>query len=205
VKVRASDGSGDERQIGSDSSEVVAPSWSRDGRYLLVDSWPALAHGSHSTIQAWPVAGVYKPEVTIVDASDGRLSYDGHWLAYYGETDDQLYVTSFPHPGRRITIAAGGYDPRWRADGQELYNVGKDRALMAAQVRETAQDLTVTSSYPLFRLTLPENVGFYDVTPDGQRFLINTRPHLEQSALLTVITDWRAQFRVESSGQHPKS
>jgi hypothetical protein len=76
---------------------------------------------------------------------------------------------------------------------------------MAAQVRETAQDFKVTSSYPLFRLSLPENVGFYDVTADGQRLLINTRTHLEQSAPLTVITDWRAQFRVESSRQHPKS
>jgi hypothetical protein len=45
-------------------------------------------------------------------------------------------------------------------------------------------------------LSLPENVGFYDVTADGQRFLINTRTHLEQSAPLTVITDWRAEFRV---------
>jgi eukaryotic-like serine/threonine-protein kinase len=103
-----------------------------------------------------------------------RLSYDGHWLAYYDRNDLQLYVTSFPRPGARIAIAAGGYDPRWRADGQELYYVRKDRALMAAQVRETAQDFKVTSSYPLFRLSLPENVGFYDVTADGQRFLINT-------------------------------
>jgi hypothetical protein len=164
-----------------------------------------LAHGSHFTIQACPVAGVYKPEVTIVDASDGRLSYDGHWLAYYGETDDQLYVTSFPHPGRASpspradTTRAGA---RMDRNSITLARIGLS---WPRRVRETAQDLTVTSSYPLFRLTLPENVGFYDVTPDGQRFLINTRPHLEQPALLTVITDWRAQFRVESSGQHPKS
>jgi eukaryotic-like serine/threonine-protein kinase len=206
IWVNASDGSGGERQVGSDSSQIVAPrDWSHDGRYLLVDSWPAWAHGSHSTIQAWPVAGVSKPEVTIMDASDGRLSYDGHWLAYYDSNDAQLYVTSLPHPGARIAIAAGGSDPRWRADGQELYYVGKDRALMAAQVRETTEEFRVLSTHPLFRLPLPDNVGFYDVTPDGQRFLINTRTHLERSAPLMVITDWRAQFRAESNRQHPKS
>ena len=134
-----------------------------------------------------------------------RLSYDGHWLAYSDGTDGQLYVTSFPRPGARIAIAVGGYDARWRADGQELYYVAKDRTLMAAQVRETAQGFRVTSSHPLFRLPLPENVGFYDVTADGQRFLINTRTHLEQSAPLTVITDWPAQFRLKLEGQRPSS
>jgi len=48
---------------------------------------------------------------------------------------------------------------------------------------------------PLFRLHLPSNVGFYDVTADGQRFLVSRATPLQQSAPLMVITDWRAQLR----------
>jgi eukaryotic-like serine/threonine-protein kinase len=196
VKVRASDGSGEERQIGSTSSEVIdLVDWSHDGRYLLFYSWPAWTRGMHDTIQVWPVAGNAEPVLKIDDAWDARLSYDGHWLAYHDVSDDQLYVTSFPRLGARIAIATGGDEPRWRADGQELYYVGNDRTLMAAQVRETAQDFKVISTHSLFRLSLPRNVGFYDVTPDGQRFLINTRTHVEQSAPLTAISDWPALIR----------
>ena len=75
---------------------------------------------------------------------------------------------------------------------------------MAAQVRKRRRTSGLTSSHPLFRLPLPDNVGFYDVTADGQRFLINTCTHLEQSAPLTVITDWPAQFRLKLEGQRPK-
>jgi eukaryotic-like serine/threonine-protein kinase len=200
VRMHASDGSGEERQVGRDSSDVVTPTaWSPDGRYLIVDSWPAWARGVPNTIQVWPVSGDSKPAFTIEDAQDGRLSPDGRWLAYYGGNDDQLYVTSFPHPGPRVAIAAGGSHSRWRADGQELYYLTRDRDLIAAQVRAGAHHFKVISSRPLFRLSLPENVGFYDVTADGQRFLVNVRTPLEQSAPLMVITDWRALLRVESS------
>lgn len=166
-----------------------------------MDSWPAWARGLSNTVQVWPVAGASKPVFTIDDATYGLLSHDGHWLAYYGISDDQLYVTSFRNRGARVTIAAGGYDPRWRADGRELYYVGRDRTLIAAQVRATADDFNVISSQPLFRLSLPDNVGFYDVTADGQRFLVNVRTPLEQSAPLMVITNWRAQLRHPNGGK----
>ncbi|MGE5814210.1 MAG: hypothetical protein ACM36C_06970, partial [Acidobacteriota bacterium] len=204
VKVLAADGSGEERQIGPDSSEVLGTrDWSRDGRYLLVEGWPVWTPGARTTIQAWPLAGDFKPAFTIENGNTAgaKVSPDGHWLAYYDKNDDQLYVTSFPRPGPRIAVASGGYDPRWRADGQELYYVGKGRTLFAAHVRETANEFMVTSSEPLFRLSLPDGVGYYDVAADGQRFLINTRTHLEQSAPLTVITDWLAPFRVKRNTQ----
>jgi hypothetical protein len=46
-----------------------------------------------------------------------------------------------------------------------------DQMLTAVQVRESAQEFRVLGSQPLFRLQLPNNVGSYDVTRDGKRFL----------------------------------
>jgi eukaryotic-like serine/threonine-protein kinase len=196
IRIHASDGSGEERQVGRDSSDIVTPTaWSPDGRYLVVDSWPAWTRGVPNTIQVWPVTGDSKPVFTIEDASGGQLSPDGRWLAYYRESEDQLYVTSFPHPGPRVAIAAGGSDPRWRADGQELYFVAGDHTLIAAQVRAADRAFKVISSHPLFRPSLSYDASFYDVTADGQRFLVNVRTPRQQSAPLMVITDWRARLR----------
>jgi hypothetical protein len=53
----------------------------------------------------------------------------------------------------------------------------------------------VLSSQPLFRLQLPDNVGFYDVTRDGKRFLVNVRTWKEQTKPLMVITNWIAELQ----------
>jgi hypothetical protein len=56
----------------------------------------------------------------------------------------------------------------------------------------------VLSSHSLFRIPLPNNAGFYDVTRDGKRFLVTIRTHKEQAAPLTVVTNRSAQFQDES-------
>jgi eukaryotic-like serine/threonine-protein kinase len=206
VFVHASDGSGSDRQIGATSSEIIGLNdWSHDGQYLILDSWPISRPGGLHTVQAWPVAGDSRAVARLDNATQAALTHDGHWIAYSDATDDQLYVTSFPRPGPRIAIAAGGHDPRWRADGKELFYIANDRTITAVEVRETAAHFSVAASHALFRLSLPQNVGFYDVTPDGQRFLTNTRTHLEQSAPLTVISDWPALFRVASNTSGPRN
>jgi hypothetical protein len=70
--------------------------------------------------------------------------------------------------------------------------------VVSVQVRETPNEFRVLSSQPLFRLQLPENVGFYDVTRDGKRFLVNIRTTKEQSAPLTLITNWTAHLQQET-------
>jgi hypothetical protein len=142
----------------------------------------------------------------IENASTGKFSPDGHWLAYDDENSGQVYVTPFPGPGARIAVSsAGGGDPRWRSDGQELFYIADDLTIISVQIRESAQEFRVLSSHPLFRLQLPFNVGFYDVTRDGNRFLINTRTHKEQAAPLTVTTNWSAELQTESRSEGPKN
>jgi hypothetical protein len=105
----------------------------------------------------------------------------------------------FQGPGARIAVSSGGAGAaRWRGDGRELFYVRDDRTLIAAEVRETAQQFRVLSSRPLFRLQLPWNVGFYDVIRDGQRILVNARTDKEQMAALTLVTDWTAEVYRDS-------
>jgi hypothetical protein len=103
-----------------------------------------------------------------------RFSPDGKWIAFGSNND--VYVAPFPGPGRRIQVSNGdGSLPRWRRDGKELFFIGPDLTITAAPVSAQGSTLLFNSSVPLFHI---ESValGFYpyDVSIDGQRFLVNT-------------------------------
>jgi|SRR5579859_3295712 len=196
----AADGSGEETRPGGVRADLVQPTdWSPDGRHLAIEvtKYEGREHWQDMLRVVDADNGV--SVLDIENAGTGRFSPDGHWLVYNDENSREVYVTPFPGPGARIAVSSGGgNDPRWRGDGKELFYVNKDLTLVAAQVRQSASEFRVLSSQPLFRLQLPWNVGFYDVTRDGQRFLVNTRTHKEQSEALTVVTDWTAQIQNES-------
>jgi Tol biopolymer transport system component len=197
----AADGSGEERRIGGVHADVVeATDWSPDGRFLAAELTTLQGrYAWQTTLQVVRLEGTETPVLNIENADGGKFSPDGHWLAYSDHTSGEVYVTPFPGPGARIAVSSGGgSDPRWTGDGKELFYVKDDRTLVAAQVRESASEFRVLSSQPLFRFQLPWNVGFYDVTRDGQRFLVNNRTHKEQTEPLTLITDWTAQIQKES-------
>jgi Tol biopolymer transport system component len=192
LSVHASDGSGDVKQPGAIQADVVQPTdWSRDGRYLAVDITRYQGRDNWEDSIRVVEADGGRAVLEIGDAGDAKFSPDGHWLAYSEQNSGEVYITPFPGPGAHIAVSSGGGgDPRWRADGQELFYVSDDLAVMSLQVRESANEFRVVSSQRLFRLQLPWNVGEYDVTRDGKRFLVNARTLKEESAPLTLVTHW---------------
>ena len=101
--------------------------------------------------------------------------------------------------GQWQVSTSGGINPRWRADGKELYYIAPDGKLMAASI--TASGATIEPGTPvaLFQTRIlgggmDLNVGTqYDVTGDG-RFLINTV--LEDDASpITLLQNWAAGLR----------
>ena len=81
--------------------------------------------------------------------------------------------------GRRVAVSwRGGVHPVWRGDGRELY-YWKDGALVAAQVGAATGDAppTVGPETVLFRAPyLVQPNTMYDVSRDGQRFVIVRQP-----------------------------
>jgi len=67
---------------------------------------------------------------------------------------------------------------------------------MAATVASTESTLDVAAIQPLFktrRKLLQNGAGApYDVTGDGRRFLVNTRPEESGPAPLTIVLNWTA-------------
>jgi serine/threonine protein kinase len=129
-------------------------------------------------------------------AADGRLSPDGHWVAYASaETGSfEIFVERFPEHGERFQVSNGATGwPVWHREGKELYYVAKSGALMAVQVDMDAASDPVGRPVELFR---PRLSGYYfDIGPDNQRFLIAQRidPELSSIVLLQNWADPRRQ------------
>lgn len=121
---------------------------------------------------------------------DGQLSPDGGWLAYGSDQSGrtEVYVQPFGHPGPRLQVStAGGETPRWRRDGRELYFVGPEGTITATQVTTSGSTLGLSTPTPLFKVDVLGSGGQqYEVSPDGQRFLVN----VVKASALNLIVNW---------------
>ena len=130
----------------------------------------------------------------------GRISPDGHWIAYMsnesGEANLQLYVQSFPQPGAKQQVSTRGAigSPRWSRDGKELFYLAPDQTLMAVSVKGSASSLESSAPTALFKAPIAPGGGRrdYDVAADG-RFLINVTaapPSAAAPAATTIVLNW---------------
>jgi eukaryotic-like serine/threonine-protein kinase len=91
---------------------------------------------------------------------------------------------------------AGGIEPRWRRDGKELFFFAPDNRLMAAQVEMAGSDLRIGGIEGLF---YSSRKGFgawrYDVTHDGQTFLVVNAVPDPALAPLTLVLNWTEKLR----------
>ena len=90
----------------------------------------------------------------------------------------------------------GGYQPRWRRDGRELFFIAADGRLMHLDVTLGAA-FAHGAPATLFQTSIvgggPTTSNHYwDVMPDGQRFLITTMNRTAKSAALTVVSNWQS-------------
>ncbi|MDB4892042.1 MAG: protein kinase [Gemmatimonadetes bacterium] len=149
--------------------------WLRDGSALLVTDD---ARGQHDII-VQPADGSAARSFAATPANEtaARISPDGKWVAYTSDESGkpEVYLDSYTQPGRRVQISGGGgVHPVWRGDGRELY-YWRDGALVAVPIGPTVADSPPSrgAETVLFHAPYQANLNtMYDVSPDGQRFVI---------------------------------
>jgi len=142
---------------------------------------------------------------TKFDERNGIVSPDGRWLAYESNSSGafEIYVRPFPNVGggQWQVSTAGGTRPLWAQSGKELFYVAADRALLGVPVE--ANGATWNAGTPMKLLDGRYYIGgtsgrMYDVSPDGQRFLMLKGPVTDASAAtsaLIVVQHWDEELK----------
>jgi Tol biopolymer transport system component len=162
--------------------------WSRDGRYIL--------YTSASDIWALPTEGDGEPFVVIESQFadiDGLLSPDGRWLAYASNESGQMevYVTSFPAPGRKWQVSKdGGIPGKWRDDGREIFHFWND-TISATEIETRGSSLRIGATRDLFSNSIAEDG---DIAADGQRLLLAIPLGGREIVPLTLVVNWTADL-----------
>ena len=130
--------------------------------------------------------------------SYGRFSPDGHFFAYVSnETGrNEVYVTTFPEPGSKWLVSTeGGLDPKWRADGEELFYVSAAGQLMAVKVNlHSGFEADVPKElFPVGLTDFPDKSN-YAVTADGEQFLVLGPVAGARPRPFTIVVNWQAEL-----------
>ena len=203
MSMKAANGLGEEESLIPGANFPFA--WSTDGRFIIF-----LTRGVKTRRDIWvlPTFGEKKQYLLSNSASDEQspqLSPNGRWLAYSSDETGafEIYVQSFSADGKlgsdkkRISTTGGSY-PVWRGDSSELFFVAADGQLMSAGVKVDASEFEFATPKALFKTRMLAHVinsHEFDVSPDGQRFLVGTMVGDTKAPPPTVIMNWPALLK----------
>jgi hypothetical protein len=210
---RMADQTGPEERLMQSGDSKYPTDGSSDGRLLLFEAVPP---GMNADIWALlldeprPACRVLGTEF---NERQARFSPDGRWIAYTSDRDgrEEVYVTTVPAalegaqhrpasgqcpapPGTRVS-SAGGTQPLWRRDGEELFYLAADGRLMVVAVTTTpAFQLGIPSAlFPTRIADRSANWQQYAATGDGKRFLVNTPVRGTREA--TIVINWAESLK----------
>jgi Tol biopolymer transport system component/predicted Ser/Thr protein kinase len=188
---------------GSQSAVAV----SADGRYLTFNQ---MAAGAPMRAYVLPLAGPGTPqpiEESRFAVASAKFSPDGRFVAYCSNESGrpEVFVRPWPGPGPKIQASnEGGVDPLWARSGTEIFYRAGDK-MMAVPVSR-AQGLQLGRPRMLWEREYSEGMssscgppgvssGNYDVTADGQRFLMIKDDAADVfSTNLVVVLNWAAEL-----------
>ena len=204
IVVRSATGSGDAETLVPRTAFPTA--WSPDGRFIFYTE-----RGVKTRMDIWalPLFGdrkEYQLLNSAFDEQNPQLSPDGRWLAYTSDETGQaeVYVKSFSAdgklgPDKKLISTSGGRLPVWRRDGSELFFIASDASMMAASVKSGGTEFQFDVPKPLFKTRTLSLEGAifheYDVSPDGQRFLVGTLQGDINEQSPKLILNWPALLK----------
>jgi serine/threonine protein kinase len=189
-------GSAEELTTGKLDLNNIPSAWSPDGQEL------AFLEGGGATRNIWILPLKDRtPHVFVASSSiESAPSYspDGRWIAYASNESgrSEVYVRPYPGPGGKWQISTeGGTEPVWNPKGRELFF--RDGQKMMA-VDYTAQP-TFSAGKPkmLFQgpyTPTPRSASDYDVSSDGQRFLM-LKAAEQAPGEISVVLNWTAELK----------
>src|SRR5712692_774487 len=210
------DGSGGLERLNTSEYAQVPFSWSPDGQLLAFievnpttqrDIWvlrmsdPSPGSGQVPSAASGQGRKAQPFLRTPFDETLPRFSPDGHWLAYISDESGryEIYVQPYPGPGGKWQISTeGGTAPVWNPNGRELFYRSGDK-MMAVDIA-TQPGFAAGTPRMLFEgpyEPAPVPIDNYDVSPDGQRFLMIKPSEQAQAAptQINVVLNWFEELK----------
>ena len=202
------DGSGQpEHLIEASKKDNFAPySFNPDGSQLLITNLNTLGEVDIHVLSMTGDRAQRPLLKTAFVETNPSISPDGHWLAYSsnGTGIYEVYVRPFPdvNNGRWQISTGGGIEPHWRDDGKELYYAlgeygGKIKGVAAVAI-DTKSGFQPGKPKVLFTGDFSTGLArSYDVTADGQRFIMLKRDTTGGGDLtnLVIVDNWFTELK----------
>jgi eukaryotic-like serine/threonine-protein kinase len=195
------DGSGSLERLTNGTSELPF-SFSPDGQQLAFVEVPGSAPPQIWVLGLRDHKGQRFLQTRAVEDAP-QFSPDGRWLAYASEESGrrEIYVQPYPGPGRKWQISTdGGTEPIWNRNGRELFYRNGDK-MMAVEINGQASFAAGKPRQLFEGHYLLNDIGYaasnYDVSPDGQRFLMLKPIGQEQAAptQINVVLNWTEELK----------
>ena len=202
IYVKPTDGEGRAELFYRSTLPKYPTDWSRDGRYILFG-----VISPNTRMDVWAISTADRKAAPILDTiyaeGSAALSPDGRWLAFQSNQSgrDEVYVQPFEGATagtkRRWLISSGGGGlPRWRGDGLEIFYITSGGRMMAATLHPAGGELQFDPPHMLFQTRpIPQEWNLYDVSADGQRFLLNLPLEWSSATPITVVTNWTRKLK----------
>jgi WD40 repeat protein len=182
-------------------------SWSPDGQYLVFTS---NSRPGTFDVGLLPLEGNGEPQWIISSEATeccAQVSPDGKWLAYVSNELGRMnvYVTPFPEADVKWLISEaedGGEQPVWSLpDGKELFYRSGNK-MMVVPIQTGEGSLTRGKPEVLFEgsyvstHSASTGVQYYDISPDGQRFLMMKEGELPaEESQINVVVNWGEELK----------
>ena len=186
-----------------------ASSWAPDGSVLVYDEMSPAASAINVDVMVMDLQqpGAKSVVQTRFIEGSAKFSPDGKWLAYCSNETGrpEVHVQAYPGPGAKIQLSQdGGTDPVWRRAGGELYYRNGDQMMVV----DVSTNAGFRASKPRilweghYSHGMSSSCGFpgatsanYDVTADGQKFLMVKDNHQDVSSRqLVTVLGWKHEL-----------
>ena len=191
---KPANGAGEAEPLFEGTALSYLPShWSRDGRYLVYTEGSA-----NVNVLALPLQGDRVP-IPVAQSefreAIANLSPDGAWIVYHSNESgrNEIYARPFPKgEGRWQVSTDGGLAAVWSADGDEIFYFSANRDKILAVPVKTGSSFEAGVPKVLFDLDQPQpRLNNFDVTADGQRFIMPIPTEDNANPPIIVVTNWQ--------------
>jgi Tol biopolymer transport system component len=202
---QVTDGAGTAERLTETSNPQMANAISPDGMHLVLSDNSPKTLGDLVRIPLNSPRNAERLIATPFAEGNADISADGRWIAYQSNESgkDEVFVRPFPNvnSGRWQVSNAGGSRPTWAKNGRELFYLEGANTMRAVPIETTGTAFSAGNPVKLFEGQFFAGPAgrLYDVTRDGQRFLmIKDMASTNQAAAplsMVVVLNWQEELR----------